>query len=210
MKKWLTLLLTALLLLSLAACGNSQTDGEDSSSDGASDGAREAATEYLYELSDGETAEVADLVFEEDVTISGDNAQITFTNCEFKGNILNTADEGTRVILSQSVLNGQCIFENSVQEATMEWSFPKFITDSPVEVVCTDCIGSVIPMGDFEVVFNGETYTMADSQLFFDLSNSEAGFVPYDGQTANYFCVAQWWENGEQVLMVECEYDPNM
>lgn len=51
---------------------------------------------------------------------------------------------------------------------------------------------------------------MQDATLFVDLSNADAGFVPYEGQEANYFCVAQWWENGEQQVLVECEYDPNL
>ncbi len=51
---------------------------------------------------------------------------------------------------------------------------------------------------------------MADSELFYDISNAEAGFVPYEGQEASYYAVAQWWENGEKTIMTECEYDPNM
>ena len=65
-------------------------------------------------------------------------------------------------------------------------------------------------MGDFDVVFNSEVYTMADSELFYDIANPDAGFVPYEGQEADYFAIAQWWENGEQILLVECESDPNM
>ncbi len=51
---------------------------------------------------------------------------------------------------------------------------------------------------------------MADSELFYDISNAEAGFVPYEGQEASYYAIAQWWENGEKIIMTECEYDPNM
>lgn len=54
------------------------------------------------------------------------------------------------------------------------------------------------------------SYTMADSELFYDISNAEAGFVPYEGQEASYYAIAQWWENGEKTIMTECEYDPNM
>lgn len=213
MRKWIALLLTACLLFSLAACGGGQTGEQTASDDGAATeqtGGRQTATEYQFALSDGEQKTVENLVFEQDVTVSGDKAQITFVNCEFQGNLINTADEGTQVVLEQSALDGQCIFQNSTKEATMAWSFPKFILDAPAKVVCEDCIGAVLPMGDFAVTFNGEEYTMADSELFVDLSADNADFVPYEGQQASYFCVVQWWENGEKVTMVECEYDPNM
>lgn len=190
--------------------GNSGEESSDSETVNEQSDEKETATEYLYELSEGDESVVENLIFEEDVIVSGDNAQISFINCEFKGNIINTANLGTRVVLSGSTVDGQCIMQNETKEATMELSFPKFIVDSSVDVVCEECVGSVILMGDFECVFNGEMYTMADSELYFDLNDPESGFVPYEGQDANYYCVAQWWENGEQIVMVECEYDPNM
>lgn len=73
----------------------------------------------------------------------------------------------------------------------MEWSFPKFLVDAPVDAAAEDCIGSVIAFGDFEITWNGQPYKMQDATLFVDLSNADAGFVPYEGQEANYFCVAQ-------------------
>lgn len=212
MKKGLVLALIVLLLGAMTACGNSKTDGAASGAAGksAADDGRETATEYLFELAEGEDQTVENLVFEQDVTVSGDNAQITFSNCAFNGSLINTADEGTRVILAGSTLEGQCVFANSVKESTMEASFPKFLVDMPVAVSGEDCVGAVIPLGDFEITFNGQAYTMADAELYFDISDPEAGFVPYEGQQANYYCVAQWWENGEKIVMVECEYDPNM
>lgn len=110
----------------------------------------------------------------------------------------------------QSALDGQCMFQNDVKEATVEWSFPKFLVDSSVDVVSEDCIGSVIALGDFPVSFNGQEFTMQDSAWFYDLSDLEVGLVPYEGQDANYYCVVQWWEGDEKVVFVECEYDPNM
>lgn len=209
MKKVFAVLLMLGMMVSLAACGGTQA-GETEETNVEQSGEKQVAEEYVFELAEGEQKAVENLVFEEDVTVSGDNAQIVFNNCEFKGNIVNTANLGTQVVLSASTIDGQCVFENDTKEATMEVSFPKFLVDAPVDVVCEECIGAVIPLGDFEITFNGEPYTMADSELFVDLTNAEAGFVPYEGQEANYYCVAQWWENGEKVLMVECEYDPNM
>ena len=214
MKKFLVLLLMTAMTLSLAACsGSGSADGETAqgeTEETEQSAEKETAQEYNYELSEGDALEVENLIFEEDVTVSGNNAQITFTGCEFKGNIINTADEGTRVIMNGSSIDGRCVLQNTIKETTMEWSFPKFIVDSPMEVVSEDCIGSVIAMGGFDVVFNSEVYTMADSELFYDIANPDAGFVPYEGQEADYFAIAQWWENGEQILLVECESDPNM
>ncbi len=220
MKKLIALSLGLLLMLSLTSCGENKTAGSGSSSVETVSASAEAVSEqeegrqtaeqYTYELAEGEEVSVENTVFEQDVTVSGDNAFITFTNCEFKGDIINTANLGTQVIISESVLNGKCIFKNDTKEATMELSFPKFLIDSPAEIVCDECIGAVISLGDFETVFNGETYTLEDSELYIDLSNAEAGFVPYEGQEANYYSIAQWWENGEKILLTECEYDPNM
>lgn len=172
---------------------------------------KQPATEYTFALTEGETKVVSNLIFDKDVTVSGNNAQINFVNCEFKGNVINTASEYTRVVLEGgSTVAGQCVLQNDVKEATLESAFPKFLTDAPINVVCKDCIGSVIALGDFDVVFNGKTYKLQDATLYFDVKNPDAGFVPYKDQQANNFCVAQWWENGEQQLIVECEYADNL
>ena len=222
MKKLIALSIGLLLMLSLAACsgsgeasgsaasGETVSSAEAEASSSEQEEGRQTAEQYAYELTEGEEVSVENTVFEQDVIVSGDSAFITFTNCEFKGDIINKANLGTQVIISQSVLNGKCVFENDTKEATMELSFPKFLIDSPAEIVCDECIGAVISFGDFETVFNGETYTMQDSELYIDLSNAESGFVPYEGQEANYYSIAQWWENGEKILLTECEYDPNM
>ena len=213
MKKILCLVISVMTIFSLSACSSSQTNENSSSSAEVLEEEKsglETAQEHDFKVIEGEDVVIENTVFEEDVTISGDNGQILFNGCQFKGNITNTANEGTVVVISQSEIEGQCVFKNEIKETTMEASFPKFIVDSNVDVAAEECIGAVIPMGDFEITFNGETYNMADSQLFFDISNAEAGFVPYEGQEANYYCVAQWWENGEKQIMVECEYDPNM
>lgn len=171
---------------------------------------KQPATEYTFALAEGETKEVSNLVFDKDVTVSGNNAQINFVNCEFKGNIVNTANEYTRVVLEGSTVAGQCVLKNDKKEATLESAFPKFLTDAPINVVCEDCIGSVIALGDFDVTWNGKTYKLQDATLYFDVKNPDAGFVPYKDQQANNFCVAQWWEKGQQQVIVECEYSANL
>lgn len=115
MKKFLVLLLMTAMTLSLAACsGSGSADGETAqgeTEETEQSAEKETAQEYNYELSEGDALEVENLIFEEDVTVSGNNAQITFTGCEFKGNIINTADEGTRVIMNGSSIDGRCVYK---------------------------------------------------------------------------------------------------
>lgn len=201
MKKTFLILLSSILAIS----STSFVLAEESSS------AERTAAPYMFELSDAEEKYIENLIFNEDVIISGDNANIMFINCEFNGDIINTAEEGTRVmIMENSVVNGKCIFQNNTHESTLEASFPKFMTDTPIEVINEDCFGTVVTFGDFEITFNGDTYSMADSELFFDNGNPEAGYVPYEGQEAQYFIIAQWWENGEKQIFKECEFDPSV
>jgi len=64
---------------------------------------------------------------------------------------------------------------------------------------------NTIPLGDIPVTIDGTAYTMADAQVYLDMSNPEAGLVPYEGQPASYYYVAQWWEGDEKVVMVIAE-----
>lgn len=183
MKKMLAMVMTLSLLLAMTACGGNQTEGTSAdagtqTSQTEQNTEKQQATEFTFDLADGETKDVADTIFSQDVTINGNNGRITFANCEFQENIITTATEGTQIILEQSALDGQCMFQNDVKEATVEWSFPKFLVDSSVDVVSEDCIGSVIALGDFPVSFNGQEFTMQDSAWFYDLSDLEAGLVP--------------------------------
>ena len=167
------------------------------------------AEQFEYVLAAEEIQYIENLVFDQPVTVSGDYGQIFFANCEFHADIILTADVYTRVfILPDSTVNGKLILKNKIKEATMETSFPKYITFMPADVVCDDCAGVVISMGDFDTVFNGETYHISDATLFLDNTKPEDGLVPYEGQEANCYMVGQWWENGEKVILVECEYDP--
>lgn len=161
---------------------------------------------YEYALTE-DGAYMENLIFNADVVITGENSQIVFSNCEFNGNITLAANEGTRVMLLGCEVNGTCILQNDVAEANIDYNNPKFLTTSPVTVECEGGAGSVVALGDFEVVFAGKTYTMADSQFFI---NADGSLVPYEGQEASYFVAAQWIEGGEQITMVVCEFDPTM
>jgi len=170
--------------------------------------AERTVASYTYALTDGSEEYVENLIFNEDVIISGENAKIIFSNCEFNGDITLTADEGTRVLLLGCDVNGTCFIRSNVREADMEYSNPKFLTDTPISVVCEECVGSVVGIGDIEVQFNGETYSMADGQLFSSGDAPDAGYVPYTGQEASYVIVGQWYQNDKKVVMVFCEFDP--
>ena len=201
MKKCFVLLL-CLLMVSAYQIGYAQSD--------ASLQPERTVASYVYTMADGGSDYVENLIFNEDVVIGGNNAQIIFSNCEFNGDIILTADEATRVMLLGCDVNGTCVMSNNVAEATLEYANPKFMTDVPITVTCEDCVGSVIALGNFEVVFNGETYSMADSQLFGDTTGPDAGYVPYTGQQASYYCLAQWYENGQPNRLILCEFDPTM
>ena len=193
MKKILALALCLMMLLG-CACAFAQE-------------VRTVSDQYTFELTEGDQLYFENLIFDGDVTVSGDNAKIIFANCFFIGDVILTADEATQVMLLGCGMTGRCVQQNAVIEATLDWAFPKFLVDSPVEVVTGHCIGSVIPLGDFEVVFNGKTYSMADSQLYIDTSNSEVSIVPYEGQPASYYCIVQWWENDEPITTILSELE---
>lgn len=194
MKKCIALLMALLLACPCFAC-----HAEDSLRTNAS---------YHYALQNDGGEYVENLIFNEDVIVSGENTQIIFSNCEFNGDIILTADEGTRVLLLGCDVNGTCVVRSSVREASFDYNNPKFLTDRPVSLVCEDCVGSLVTLGDFEVTFNGQAYSMADSQFFIVPGQTETTLVPYEGQTASYCVVAQWYENDQKTVMVVCEYDP--
>lgn len=190
MRKNILLISLLSLCLVLTACKSGETAQNGS------------APAVAIQLSEGEEKYIENETYEGDVTISGDNAQIAFVGCTFKGNLINTAEQGTRVmLLENSVVNGECIFQNNTKESNVDASFPKFIADAPINVRCQDCFGTVAVAGDFEITFNGETYAMEDSEYLYD-----GEFIPYDGQDASAFFVAQWWENGEKIVLIACEY----
>lgn len=163
---------------------------------------------YTYVLADNSDTYVENLIFNEEVVISGENARIIFSNCEFNGDITLTSDEGTRVFLLGCDVSGTCYVHSNVREADMEYSNPKFLSDTTISVVCEECVGTVVGIGDIEIQLNGETYSKADGQLYYDNSTPEAGYIPYTGQETSYVAVGQWYQNGKKVVMVFCEFDP--
>ncbi len=207
MKKILALTLASIMLMALFGCSGGedpQPQADNTPSSQQEESGRSKATEFTFELAAEEERIVENLIFDEDVTVSGDFGIIVFENCEFNGDIICTAEQFTRVILSGTSVNGNCVFKNTVKEASMDYPLPKFISPNTLNIVCEDCIGSCVLDGTEEnIVFNGETYAMADVELFYDANTNE--LVPYDGQEVSTLFVAQWWENGEKVLQLFCE-----
>ena len=216
MKRILALCLVLIMLMPLAACGSGDTQPQTGSNPGnqqqeqpsgstAEENGRSKATEFTFELDAEEERTVENLIFDEDVTISGDFGIITFENCEFNGDIINTAEQFTRVILPDgTTVNGNCVFKNAIKEANTDYPMPKFVSPNTLSIVCEDCIGSCILDGtEGNMIFNGETYSIADAEFFYDADTNE--LVPYDGQEVTVLFVGQWWENGEKILQVFCE-----
>ena len=207
MKKFLALTLASIMLLSLFGCSggeDTQSQADNNPSSQQEENGRSKATEFTFELAAEEERVVENLIFDEDVTVSGDFGIIVFENCEFNGDIISTAEQFTRVILSGTTVNGNCVFKNTIKEASMDYPMPKFISSNALSIVCEDCIGSFILDGTEEnITFNGETYSMADVELYYDANINE--LVPYEEQEVSTIFIGQWWENGEKVLQLFCE-----
>lgn len=182
-----------------------QSEADNNASSQQEENGRSKATEFTFELAAEEERIVENLVFDQDVTISGDFGAIVFENCEFNGDIINAAEQSTRVILPEgTTVNGNCVFKNTIKEATMDTPMPKFVSPNTLNIVCEDCIGVCILDGtEDNIIFNGETYSMADVKFFYDANTNE--LVPYEGQEASVLFVGQWWENGEKILQMFCE-----
>lgn len=196
------------MLMSLFGCSggeDTQSQADNNPSSQQEENRRIKATEFTFELAAEEERIVENLVFDEDVTISGDFGIIVFENCEFNGDILNAAEQFTRVILPDgTTVNGNCVFKNTTKEATIDSPMPKFVSPNTLNIVCEDCIGSCVLDGTEENIrFNGETYSMADVEFFYDANTKE--LIPYEGQEASALFVGQWWENGEKILQMFSE-----
>ena len=180
----------------------------DASEDTPEDG-RMIAKEYTLFIGENQEDCQSNYIYNEPVIVTGDNGQMAFDNCIFNADVINAAETGTRVIILENCefRNGaKCVFRNNVKEATIDTSFPKFFGYRPIEVVCEDCSGISLAMGTWDIVFNGETYKLEDSQMFIDNMHPETGAVPYAGQEANIHAVCQWFEKGKKIIYLDAEY----
>ena len=122
MKKILALTLASIMLMSLFGCSggeDTQSQADNNPSSQQEENGRSKATEFTFELAAEEERIVENLVFDEDVIISGDYGIIVFENCEFNGDIISTAEQFTRVVLPDgTTVNGNCVFKNTIKEAS--------------------------------------------------------------------------------------------
>lgn len=228
MKKRVYIVMTGLFLIAvLSSCAKSaegeakNTEPEETQTEAVTEQITEAAagstedperteaTEYTLFIGENQEDCQSNYIYNEPVTITGDYGQMAFDNCVFNADVINAAENGTRVIILENCefRNGaKCVFQNKVKEASIDSNLPKFFGYRPITVVCEDCAGISLAMGTWDIEFNGEIYPLKDSQMFIDNTHPENGSVPYTGQEANIHAVCQWFENGKKVIYLDCEY----
>lgn len=196
MKKLVVLLSLFALFFSLCACGSTKTDTPVSSDSSA--GGKATASQYEYTLN-GDNS-ISDLIFENTVTVKGENGRIVFTNCEFKKDIVNNGGEGAKIMLdSTCVLSGNMIIESTLKEATQDTDLPKFMVFCSGAKASVGTCGSVVSSADLPITVNGHSYNIKDAVFFVNESTGEFG--QYSGQEAQYHNVAMWNEGGSDIFM---------
>ena len=178
--KLLILALAVIMLFALSSCGKNEA--------------------VKYDLTGKSDFSVADTTFDGDVVITGEGGVITFVNCVFNGNIINTGGEGARVILAEDCKfaeNSECVIESALVEATMETDLPKFLIFCEAPSISCKNSGAVLALSDNVIEFNGEKYAVENAELYNNDATGE--IVPFDGQEVNFHNVAKWTENGESI-----------
>jgi len=213
MKKVIAFLLALTMLFALCACGSepeattkeaeqtAPTEGETEQS-AFSEEERQIADVFDYATIEGEDNMVYGYIFEEDVTVNGDNGRVIFANCEFKKNIYNCGGEGAIVMLDDACIfsdSSECVINSALEDAGIDTTLPKFMYFCPgVKVTCKGC-GAAVTYAEIPIVFNGETFEISDAEYLTDDVGSK--FEPYDGQDATIHNHCQYYENGELVVM---------
>lgn len=161
---------------------------------------RAEADQYEFTASADEETEVRDLIFDGDVTVTGEGEAVYFRNCEFRGNVINEAATRTVVWIMPDCEfdeGAHCIIRSGVREADIDYSIPKIATCVPVEAECED-LGGIIAGGLFDIVMNGRTFSAADAEYY---QTGDGDIVLYEeGMEASAHVVIHWWENGEEVV----------
>ena len=157
---------------------------------------------HIFDLMNEEYMLRRNVIFTEDVYVNGSNAIMEFRNCEFRGNIIFTADYGTIIYLNDECeINGNVVFKNNVKEASMDYNMPKVFSEANIRAIAENCIGTVVTFGGASLNYNGTDYTFADADYFED---AEGNILGYTGQEANSLYIGQWWENGEKFIFKLC------
>ena len=163
--------------------------------------ARELAEVYEFDLS-GQDIIVNGQVFDGDITITGENGQISFFNCAFNGKVINQGGEGARVFINGDCAfadGAECILDSALKEATIETDLPKFLIFCEMPNVSCVNSGAVVTLADQPIRLNGESYAIGSAELFINEMTGESG--AYDGQEANFHNFAKWVEGGADVQM---------
>ena len=217
MKKAITFLLALTLLFALCACGTAPASApapaaqpapaapaeSEPEEPAAPEEERQIADVFEYATIEGEDVMVWGYIFEEDVTVTGDNGRVIFANCEFKKNIYQRGGEGSKVVLDDACIfadSSECIFDSTLKEAGDDTDLPKFMYFCEgVKVVCDGC-GAAVTYANIPIVFNGESYPIDTAEFFID--ETSGAFEPYSGQEgANVHNRCRYYQNGELVEM---------
>lgn len=178
--KVLFLALAVVMLFALSACGKAEA--------------------VEYDITGKSDLTVEDTTFDGDVVIKGEGGSIAFVNCVFNGNVINNGGEGARVVFVDGntfAEGSECVIDSSVTEATMESDLPKFLFFGDVTAASCKNAGAVVAFADHDIVFNGESYSAQNAELYNVDGTIE--MVPYTGQEVTMHNVAKWTENGEEV-----------
>ena len=202
MKK-LSVLLCALLLLTLWACSgvgssSSSTASLPSQSDASATDTN--PVQYDYQLTAGQGIEVYDMTFEEMVTVTIDPAStrdasvelrsnIFFDNCVFNGGLTIVGDFHAMVSLGEgcsfgdgSIITCKEVTSGVSKEATLDDNYIKVFAGCEGVIVETESAFGVVTNG-FDFVFNGTTYSKAELAPDADYLGV---YSVYEGDTMTY------------------------
>ena len=213
MKKVSAFLLALSLLFSLCACGAAPEAApqpaeppapvESEPEQSTPEELRQIADVFEYATIEGEDNMVWGYIFEEDVTVTGDNGRVIFANCEFRKNIYNCCGEGGKVLLDDACIlseSTECILDSTLKEAGDDTDLPKFLYFCEgVRVTCEGC-GAAVTYADTPIAFNGESYSIDTAEFFTDENGTK--FEPYSGQAeATMHNRCQYYQDGKLVEM---------
>ena len=208
MRKFLALLLAAMLLALCACADTKDTTQKDDS------GADDAQVQYDYQLKAGEQTEVYDVTFEKMVTVTVDPAStrdgatdlrsnIYFDNCAFNGGLTIVGDYHAMVSLGGgctfgdgSVVTCEEATAGASKEITLEDNLIKvFVACEGVSVEAESAVGVLTDGPD--VVFNGTTYSKADPAP----DTAYLGvYGVYEGDAMTYIMLAIGEDDSVEVL----------
>ena len=209
MKKFLAILLTLLMVLSLAACGAApEAAPEAPAAEPEAPAEEPAATEYIYDCSE-ESVVIENQTFDGPVTLNVQAGSVVqLLNCVFEQDITYNGTSGSIVVFDEGceLANGVVVhLVDPEKEATMDTTLPRIVTLHSLTVDVAGRGNVVAADSGLELVINGQTYTVKDCEYTFDPETGEQ--VEIDpAADYNIFAVANWYENGEHVVFTFAEF----